>query len=215
MAIPAFAIAVFTTSLQGQVSDGERVWYTLANRVPIFRSPSVNAPVVGIIPTPDAICAVRPVGRFLEVRRFADGGRTLVGFIERMRVDISPLFPSGARRIEDVCVAPPTIEATVSTAPAGDSAAPPPPPPPPPSPVRARIEEQRRLLAFAQEWYFSRQGAYTRTLVDLAQVFAAAPGVAIALMGADAQSWSARITVGGTTCDVSHSVATGSVTECR
>jgi hypothetical protein len=81
--------------------------------------------------------------------------------------------------------------------------------------VRAQIEEQTRLLAFAQEWYFNKQGEYARVLASLTQVFTVAPGVAIAINEADEQSWSARIVIGGTSCDVSHSVSSGSVTECR
>jgi len=201
------------------------VWYTLSNRVPILRTPSADAPVVGTVPTPAAICAVRSVGRFLEVRYYTSAGRAISGFVERFRVDSRPMDGSAMRRTEEVCTPPRRIAAAAPPAAAFDA--------PTRAPavdtsaqrrrstaqlspqVRARIEEQTRLLAFAQEWYFNKQGEYASTLASLSQVFATGPGVTITIREADAQSWSAQIEFGGTTCTLIHSVSTGSVTECR
>lgn len=216
-------LAVSTATAQG--SGDARVWYTLTNRVQILAAPNLGAATRGSIPIPSALCGLRSIGRFVEVRYVTQAGQVLTGYVERLRLDSRPLDSAQTRRLKEACEVPSRIAAGPRAADSTDVAARPvsvaaaEPSGRPPARVtprvRSRVDEQFRLLAFAQEWYFNKQGEYSPNLEGLTAVFTRPPDMSITILNADTNSWSARIGVAGSVCDISHSVSAGSVSECR
>lgn len=221
------SLAASTATAQG--SDDSRVWYTLTNRVQILVAPNIGAATVGLIPVPSALCGLRSVGRFVEVRYVTRSGQVLTGYVERLRVDSRPLDPAQTQRRQEACAVrsagaswprpgdPADVEVgrTPATPSESGSSAPQSRPAARAIPrLQERVEEQFRLLAFAQEWYFNSQGEYSPNLEGLTK-FSRPSDMSIAILRADTNSWSARIGVAGLSCEVSHSVSTGSVSECR
>lgn len=232
--------------VQGQSATAPRVWYSLSNRVAIFAEPSLGARQVGVLPRPGAICVVGMSGRFAEVRFITSPGRLGAGYIERLKLDVSPLSPDGKRRVEQVCRVPvpasvPTLAAVraseKSVAPAAQDVAeadpdaaplqveePKPVPVETPAPAAdtaispeflRRIEGHTSRLALAQEVYFSERNVYAASIDSLRNTFMPEEGIEVSLLEGTVETWRARILAAGRTCDVRHSVDSGSVIRCR
>lgn len=212
------AVGTVASAPQAQERGASRVWYTLANRVPILVEPSVGARQVGVVPRPDAVCVIGTVGRFAQVRYASPSGGMTVGFIERFQLDQSPSSGAGTKRVEQACrpvvtaPAAPAASGRGSAAASGREAA---SGAAIPTETRRRVEAVANRLALAQEVYLSNTGTYAGDVNELRSSLMQDASTRIEILQATAANWRARIILAGRDCDVAYSLDTEMQIRCR
>ena len=196
-------VLVSPLHLEGQSRASLQVWYSVANRVPVYALAQSKGRTVGEIETPSAICVVRFNDRFGEVRLFDEKGSATTGYIERFLLSNRPVRSTKPRSISAVCYPKPVVLASVArgsdnrdsipplrgaqpeTARPADS-------PAPESTDRPRAELRR--IALAQETFFAERQSYTTSLADLTRYYEPSSNLTVELLEASAEHWKATVT---------------------
>jgi hypothetical protein len=196
-------VLVTPLHLEGQSRASLQVWYSVANRVPVYASAQSKGRTVGEIETPSAICVVRFNDRFGEVRLFDEKGSATTGYIERFLLSNRPVRSTKPRSISAVCYPPPVVIASVPRVSDNRESIPTPRSPQPEtarpadSPAAESSDRPRaelRRIALAQETFFAERQTYTTTLSDLSRYYEPTSNLTVELLEASAEHWKATVT---------------------
>jgi hypothetical protein len=189
--------------LGAQSRGSLQVWYSIANRVPVYASAQSKSRTVGQIESPAAICVVRFNDRFGEVRLFDEKGGATTGYIERFLLSNRPVRSTKPRSISAVCYPPPVRIASVPRVTDSRESIPTPRSPqtettrPADSPAAESSDRPRaelRRIALAQETFFAERQTYTTTLADLTRYYEPTSNLTVELLEASAEHWKATVT---------------------